>query len=89
MVKTHPYSRFTLKSLDEIRDSREITLQIDKTDSTFQGSNKPVYLCEVVEASLYNKSTTAERLTDEIVKVNAENRRLLAKVSRLEREFRK
>jgi hypothetical protein len=89
MVKTHPYSRFTIKSMEEIRDSRDITLQAEKTDSTFSRSGKAVYMCEVVDANLYNKSTTTERLTDEIVRVNAENRRLLQKLVRAERDLRK
>lgn len=89
MVKTHPHSKFTIKSLDEIRDSRDITLQIEKTDSTFNGNGKAVYLCEVVQANLYNTSSTTERLTDEIVRVNAENRRLLNKLAKIERDLRK
>lgn len=89
MVKTHPHSRFTIKSLEEIRDSREITLQIEKTDSTFTGSGKTVYLCEVVDSILYNKSTTTERLTDEIVRVNDDNRRLRNRIQRMEKEFAK
>lgn len=32
MIKTHSKSRFQLKTLEEIRDSAEIVLQIEKTD---------------------------------------------------------
>ena len=89
MVKTHPDSRFVLESLDDIRDSSDVILQIEKTDSTFTGSNKSVYLCEVVSQARYNRETTAERLTDEIVRVNTENRRLHNKIDRLEKALQK
>jgi len=85
MVKTHPYSRFVLKGLDDIRNSSDVILQIDKTDSVFSENRKVVYLCEVVPQSMYNKESTTERLTDEIIKVNVENRRLRGKIERLEK----
>ena len=84
MVKTHQYSKFTLKSLDEIRNSSEIILQIDKTDTYFSDSKKTCYLCEVVSSALYNAKPTVDRLTDENIKLNNENRRLQAKISKLE-----
>lgn len=40
MIKTHSKSRFQLKTLEEIRDSAEIVLQIEKTDSSFIDSKK-------------------------------------------------
>ncbi|WP_313292602.1 hypothetical protein [Faecalispora jeddahensis] len=85
MVKTHPDSRFALYSLDQIRDSTAVILQIEQTDSTFDNSKKSVYLCEIVPAACYNRDSTTERLTDEIIKVNAENRRLRGKIDRLEK----
>lgn len=85
MVKTHPNSRFALKSLDDIRDTSDIILQIEKTESTFSDTHKPVYLCEIVSSTRYNDNSTAERLTDEICKVNAENRRLHSKIDHLEK----
>ncbi len=87
MVKTHSYSRFTLKSLDEIRDSQDVILQIEKTGSLFSENKKEVYLCEVVSTQMYNRSETAEHLTDEIIQVNNENRRLQKKVERLEKKL--
>lgn len=87
MVKTHPGSRFTLKSLDEIRDSKEVILQIEKTGSSFSESKKEVYLCEIVSSQMYSRTETVERLTDEIIRVNNENRRLQKKVERLEKEL--
>lgn len=85
MVKTHPDSRFALYSLDQIRDSTAVILQIEQTDSTFDNSKKSVYLCEIVPAACYNRNSTAERLTDEIIKANTENRRLRGKIDRLEK----
>ncbi|TQI66239.1 hypothetical protein [Clostridium sp. KNHs216] len=89
MVKTHPDSRFGLKSLDDIRDTSDVILQIEKTDSTFTDTKKSVYLCEIVSNYKYNKESTSKRLTDEIVRVNTENRRLLRKIDQLEKELAK
>ena len=83
MIRTNTYSRFTLKTLEEIRDSADIILQIEKTDSTFTESKKAVYLCEVVNATYYNRRDTAECLAEELVRVNKENTRLLRRADRL------
>jgi len=88
MVKTHSYSRFSLKSLREIRDTADVILQIEQTGSKFD-SSEAVYLCEVVPSNMYNRTTTTDRLTDEITRVNAENRRLLKKIERLEKRLPK
>lgn len=85
MVKTHPDSRFSLYSLEQIRDFAAIILQIEQTESTFTDSKRPVYLCELVPAACYNRNSIAERLTDEIIKINTENRRLRGKIERLEK----
>jgi hypothetical protein len=85
MVKTHPDSRFVLKSLNQIRDSVEVVLQIQKTDSQFTGTKEEVFLCEVVSSGKYNPSDTVIKLSEEIVKVNAENRRLRKKIEQYER----
>jgi hypothetical protein len=85
MVKTHPYSRFALKTLNQIRDSAEVVLQIEKTDSQFTDTKEEVFLCEVVSSNMYNRSESAVLLTEEIVKVNAENRRLRKKIEQYER----
>lgn len=85
MVKTHPHSRFALKSLNQIRDSVEVVLQIEKTGSSFTESREEVYLCEVVSSNMYNRSETAILLTEELLKVNAENRRLRKKIDQYER----
>lgn len=85
MVKTHPDSHFSLYTLEQIRDTAEVVLQIEKTDTQFTGNQKTCYLCEVVPAIHYNRQITAERLTDEIIRINNENRRLHGKIDRLEK----
>ncbi|MGX8711653.1 MAG: hypothetical protein ACQGTM_15580 [bacterium] len=74
-----------MKSLEDIRDTSDVILQIEKTESTFTDTKKSVYLCEIVSSCRYNKESTSERLTDEIVRVNTENRRLHGKIDRLEK----
>lgn len=85
MVKTHPYSTFSLKSLDDIRNSTDVILQINETGSTFSDTKKQVYLCEVVPSCAYSRTETVEMLTREIVRINNENRRLIKKIERLEK----
>lgn len=85
MVKTHPYSRFALKSLDQIRDTGDVILQVENTNSTFAETKQSVYLCEIVSSGTYNRKVTVEELTNEIIRLNADNRRLLKKIERLER----
>lgn len=85
MVKTHPYSRFALRSLDQIRDSSDVILQMEITNSTFSDTKQSVYLCEVVSPSMYNRAETVEVLTAEVVRLNADNRKLLRKIATLER----
>lgn len=87
MVKTHSESRFALYTLDQIRDSAAVVLQIEKTDSTFTDSKKSCYLCEIVPSACYNRKDSIECLTDEIVRLNAENRRLHKKIDRLEKQL--
>lgn len=89
MVKTHPDSRFVLYSLEQIRDSAAVILQIEKTDTQFSDSKKTCYLCETVPTACYNRNNATERLTDEIVRVNTENRRLRGKIDRLEKALSK
>lgn len=69
MIKTNPYSRFSLLTLGQIRDSRDILLQIEKTDSTFTDTKEACYLCEVVGSLNYNKRTL-EDATAEIIRLN-------------------
>lgn len=89
MVKTHNASRFVLLSLEGIRDISDVVLQIEKTESTFTGSNKTAYLCEVVRQIDYSKNSTADKLAEELIKANDENRALRRRVERLNKELQK
>lgn len=89
MIKTHSKSRFQLKTLEEIRDSAEIVLQIEKTDSSFIDSKKTAYLCEVVNPRDYRAIPTLEQMAEELVKANNDNRALRRRIAKLETELRK
>ena len=89
MIKTHSKSRFQLKTLEEIRDSAEIVLQIEKTDSSFIDSKKTAYLCEVVNPRDYRATPTLEQMAEELVKANNDNRALRRWIAKLETELRK
>ena len=89
MIKTHSKSRFQLKTLEEIRDSAEIVLQIEKTDSSFIDSKKTAYLCEVVNPRDYRATPTLEQMAEELVKANDDNRALRRRIAKLETELRK
>ena len=84
MIRTQRHSRFVLMSLDEIRATRDIVLQTEKTKSNFSG-------CEVGRPCDYQKETdtAADKLAAEIERVNADNRALRRKIERLERELQK
>ena len=89
MIKTQSKSRFQLKTLEEIRDSAEIVLQIEKTDSSFIDSKKTAYLCEVVNPRDYRATPTLEQMAEELVKANNDNRALRRRIAKLETELRK
>ena len=89
MIQTHSKSRFQLKTLEEIRDSAEIVLQIEKTDSSFIDSKKTAYLCEVVNPRDYRATPTLEQMTEELVKANNDNRALRRRIAKLETELGK
>lgn len=89
MIKTYSKSRFQLKTLEEIRDSAEIVLQIEKTDSSFIDSKKTAYLCEVVNPRDYRATPTLEQMAEELVKANNDNRALRRRIAKLETELRK
>ena len=91
MIKTQDASRILLMSLDDIQKTRDIVLQTEKTESTFTGSGRTVYICEVVSPSSYQrtKDTAAEKLAAEIERVNDDNRVLRRRIDRLERALQK
>lgn len=89
MIKTHEKSRMALLSLDQIRDTSDIVLQAEKTGSTFESTGRTAYLCEAVKSYDYAGGETASRISDELIRVNAESRKLRNKIERLERDLKK
>lgn len=87
MVKTHKNSTFVLRDLDGIRNSQDVILQIQETESTFSGSKKSAYLCEVVSAWTYDNTRTVESTLEELIKVNGENRKLRRKIESLSKKL--
>ena len=87
MIKTNPYSRFSLLTLGQIRDSGDILLQIEKTDSTFTDTKEACYLCEVVGSLNYNKRTL-EDATAEIIRLNHILERRDKRIAFLEKKLR-
>ena len=84
MVRTHENSQFVLYSLDNIRSNASIVLQIEDTGTNFKDGHK-CYLCEVVPQCYYDRKRQVGSLTEELLKVNAENRTLRRKIERLEK----
>ena len=87
MIKTNPYSRFALLTLAKIRDSKDIILQAEKTDSTFTETKEGCYLCEVVDSLNYPRNTM-ESLVAENIKLNNDCRKLREKIEKLEKASR-
>ena len=87
MIKTNPYSRFSLLTLNQIRDSVDVILQIEKTDSTFSDNNQACYLCEVVGGLNYNRRTL-EDATAEIIRLNRILERRDKRITFLEKKLR-
>ncbi len=89
MVKTNKYSRFVLRTLEEIRDSKDVVLQIEDTDTIFSESSKKCYLCEVVAGIYFDKVRKEDDLITEICDLNAEKRKLEKTIRRLENKIHK
>lgn len=88
MVKTHKESRFSLLTLAQIRDSKEVILQIEDTRTEFTDGQK-CFLCEVVKPFDYNNTKNRADLEWEILTLNEEMRKKDKKIERLEREVKK
>lgn len=84
MVKTHPDSRMVLLDINGIANKADVVLQSETTNSKYENGNT-AYLCEVVSSYRYNPKTNDD-LAQEIVRLNAENRKLRNSVGRLENE---
>jgi hypothetical protein len=76
-----------VRSLDQIGEARDVILQIERTNSTFRESQEEAYLCEVVNPADYDRKGTADKLTDELVRVNNDNRTLRRRIERLEKNL--
>ena len=88
MVKTHKDSHFSLLTLAQIRDSKEVILQIEDTRTEFTDGQK-CFLCEVVKPFDYNNTKNRADLEREILTLNEEMRKKDKKIERLEREVKK
>ena len=88
MIKTHERSKISLLTLSQIRDTPNVILQAVQTGAR-TSDGEEVYLCEVCYQYDYTPTKTIERVSEELLKVNAENRRLRSKVERLENQLKK
>ena len=88
MVKTHKNSRFSLLTLADIRDSKDVILQIEDTASQFTNGGK-CYLCEVVSEYAFNVTRSESDLIKEICELNREKRKLESKNEKLEKKLLK
>ena len=88
MVKSNVNSRFVLWTLEEIRDTKEVVLQVIDTDTNFT-SGKKCFLCEVVSYFEYNRQPHLEDLLRENILMNAEIRKLRSQVDKLQKKIRR
>lgn len=88
MVKTHKDSRFALLTLADIRDSKDVILQVEDTKTNFDNGHK-CYLCEVVNSFMYHRNKNEEDLILEICELNKDKRKLEKKMRRLEKQIEK
>ncbi|MBQ2968693.1 MAG: hypothetical protein IJE10_11325 [Clostridia bacterium] len=86
MVRTYKNSRFVLLSLMDIRDSKDIILQIEDAKTNFDSGQK-CYLCEVVSPGLYFSDKDERALIREICELNNDKRKLEKKIIRLEKQI--
>ena len=86
MVRTYKNSRFALLSLAEIRDAKDVILQIEDTKVSFDNGNK-CYLCEIVSPALYYSNKDERALIHEICELNNDKRKLEKKIRRLEKRI--
>ena len=88
MVKTHKDSRFALLTLADIRDSKDVILQVEDTKSNFDNGHK-CYLCEVVNFFAHKRNKDERDLILEICELNKDKRKLEKKIRRLEKQIEK
>ena len=73
-----------LFSLIDIRDSKDVILQIEDAKTNFDNGQK-CYLCEVVSPGLYYSDKDERALIREICELNNDKRKLEKKIFRLEK----
>ena len=86
MIKTNKNSRFVLFTLEDIREAKDVVLQIEDAHAKFD-TGKACYLCEVVNPQIYMSERNERDLIQEICELNIEKRRLEKKINRLERKL--
>ena len=87
MVKTNRNSKFVLYSLNDIRSTVKVILQMEDTGTKFEDGHK-CYLCEVVDSVIYHTQRTDADLIKEICILNNEKRKLERKIVKLEKKLR-
>ena len=88
MVKSNVNSRFVLWTLEEIRDTKEVVLQVIDTDTNFT-SGKKCFLCEIVSYFEYNRQPHLEDLLRENLVLIQEVGRLRNKIDKLKNKLRR
>jgi hypothetical protein len=72
-----------LLSLSDIRETKDIIIQIEDTRTNFDNGHK-CYLCEVVSSASYYSGRDERDLIREICELNNDKRKLERKIVRLE-----
>lgn len=82
MIKSNKNSRFVLYTLEDIRDAKDVVLQIEDAGAQFDNGKK-CFLYEVVSPGIFHSERDTRDLIREICELNNEKRRLEKKVTRL------
>jgi hypothetical protein len=88
VVKSNVNSRFVLWTLEEIRDTKDVVLQVIDTDTNFTGGKK-CFLCEVVSFFEYNRQPHLEDLLRENIVLIQEVGRLRNKIDKLKNKIKR
>lgn len=71
MIKSNKNSRFVLYTLEDIRDAKDVVLQIEDVGAQFDNGRK-CFLCEVVRPGIYHGERDTRDLIREICELNNE-----------------
>ena len=88
MVRTYKNSRFVLLNLSDIRETKQVIIQIEDTATNFNDGHK-CYLCEVVSPEMYYSDKDERQLIREICELNNDKRKLEKKIVSLEKKIEK